>query len=59
MVIDILREQLDKAITFFEDEIEQYEIKLNGILTKEYRKHLENVISHYQTVLYALNELLK
>ena len=57
MVIDILREQLDKAITFFEDEIEQYGIKLKGILPKEYRKHLENVISHYQTALYALNKL--
>lgn len=53
-----MEEQLDKAITFFENEIKQCEIKLNGILSEEYREHVENLLSHYQIALYALNELL-
>ena len=54
-----MKEQIDKAIEFFENEIEQCEIKLKGVLQKEYREYLENAMSHYQMALYALNELLK
>lgn len=52
-------EQLDKAIEFFENEIEQYNTILKGILSNEYREYVESVISHYQMALYALNELLE
>ena len=53
-------EQLDKAIEFFENEIEQYNIiMLQGVLSKEYREYAENLVSHYQIALYALNELLE
>lgn len=59
MLNQIMKEQIDKAIEFFENEIEQCEIKLKGVLREEYRKYLENIISHYQIALYALNELLE
>lgn len=51
-------EQLDKAMEFFENEIEQYNAMLKGVIRQEYREYIENLLSHYQIALYALNELL-
>ena len=54
-----MKEQLDKAIGFFENEIEQYDMILKGDISKEYREYIESLLSHYQIALYALNELLE
>ena len=54
-----MEKQINEVIKFFENEIVQYEIKLKGIVSNDYKEHLENVLSYYKIVLYALNELLK
>lgn len=52
-------EQIDEAMCFFENEIKQCNIKLNGELRDEYREYIEKLVSHYEIALYALNELLE
>lgn len=51
-------EQIDKTISFFENEIEQYEIMLGGVISDEYRKYIGELISHYNVAIYALQQLL-
>ena len=53
-----MEEQLDKTITFFENELEQRKMMLKWVLNEEYREYVETLVSYYETVLYALNELL-
>lgn len=52
-------EQINAAIQFFENEIEQYETILKGVVSDDYRKHIEDVISYYKIAVYGLNELLE
>ena len=53
-----MKEQLDKTISHFENELEQRKNMLKGVLNDEYREYVEYLVSYYETVLYALNELL-
>lgn len=52
-----MKEQIDKAIQYFENEIEQYEMILKGAISNNYRKHIRNVISYYKVAVYVLNEI--
>lgn len=54
-----MRQQIDEAITFFENEIKQYTIMLKGDLRLEYRTYVENLISYYTIAIHALNEMLE
>lgn len=53
----INREELEKAIKFFEDEIYQFDIELGGVLKKDYREHLENKKSYYEIASEAIQKL--
>ena len=46
----------DEIISYFKNEIEQYEIMLGGLLNKEYRAHIEKVVLCYQSAIAALEK---
>lgn len=52
------REELEKAIKFFEDEIYQFDIELGGVLKKNYREYLENKKSYYELASKAIQKLI-
>lgn len=53
----INREEFEKAIKFFEDEIYQFNIELGGVLKKDYREYLENKKLYYEIASKAIREL--
>lgn len=46
----------DEIISWFENEIKQYEIMLGGFLNKEYRTHIEKKVLCYQSAIAALEK---
>ena len=44
----------ENAIAFFENEIKQFELILQGILRPEYRKYIEDKKAYYELALNAL-----
>lgn len=51
------REELEKVIKFFEDEIYQFDIELGGVLKKDYREYLENKKLYYRLAARAIQKL--
>ena len=48
-------ENKQNAIKFFQDEIKQYKIMLNGVIDNNYRTYLEKITMYYELAISALN----
>ena len=46
----------DEILSYFKNEIKQYEIMLGGALNKEYRTYIEKKVLCYQSAIAALKK---
>lgn len=47
---------IEEALAFFANEIEQYEMILKGVLSIEYESFVHKKIQYYQLALYAIEK---
>ena len=47
---------IKESLEFFENEVYQFSLQLNGILEEDYREYLENKKSYYEFAIFLIKK---